>query len=74
MTTDELGRAVVETVALAEQTDPDELPEPLCAVVDPDALDRLFRETVGRVEFEYLGYRVMVTHDRTVDVVDLADR
>lgn len=58
--------AVVRAVARVADVDPDEM-EPLHGSVDPDALDRIFaptggadRRSNGSVEFDYLGYRVVV--------------
>ncbi|MFC4550266.1 MULTISPECIES: HalOD1 output domain-containing protein [Halorussus] len=76
-----MSRSVVETVAELEDTDPLKLP-PLARFVDPDALDRLFgpsfdgtrREVVGRVEFDYAGYRIRVEADGTVAVRPVAGR
>ena len=67
-----LGETVVETVADAEDTDPVKIRPVLAEVVDPDALDALFRTESGRVTFDYCGYRVTVSADRTVDVTPLA--
>lgn len=58
--------AVVRAVAGVAGVDPVEM-EPLHRSVDPEALDRIFAPTAeadsraeGRVEFDYLGYRVVV--------------
>lgn len=59
---------VVEAVATATETDPNEL-EPLYSAVDPDALDALFADTgtpgsrAGHVEFTYCGFEVVVSRD-----------
>ena len=70
-TVDEASRRVVESVADAAGTAPTALPS-LTDVVDPDALDALFSgdRTDGEVSFRYAGYRVTVTADRRVTVVD----
>ena len=67
----ETSRAVVAAVAEAAGTAPTALPS-LTDVVDPDALDALFSgdRTDGEVSFRYAGYRVTVTADRRVTVVD----
>lgn len=69
---------VVEAVAEAEGVDPVEL-EPLCKVIDTDALESLFRPqlTVGAVpdpesvaRFEYCGYEVTVSAVGTVSLTE----
>jgi len=64
-----VSTAVIEAVAEAAETEPDELPV-LTNVVDPDALDALFAgsETTGSVQFQYAGYDVTVSADRTIQV------
>lgn len=75
---DELpSEAVYSVVAAVSDRPPLEL-EPLANVVDPDALDRLFgRPSSGfsarRAEFEYCGYRVVVTADAVRVHVDEAE-
>ncbi|WP_135820177.1 HalOD1 output domain-containing protein [Halostella litorea] len=65
---------VVESVAEAEGVDPVDLTPPLNDVVDLDALDALFApvggvpRAVGRVEFRYDGYVVVVEADGSVTV------
>lgn len=61
--------AVVQAVAAAAETSPEELP-PLTDVVDPDALDVLFSSTgtSGSIRFRYAGYHVTVFSDGTVTV------
>lgn len=61
---------VLEAIADREGTDPLEFDELLAEALDPDALDGLFRpgQTAGRVEFPYLGYRVVVHADGSVDL------
>ncbi|MEY7849186.1 HalOD1 output domain-containing protein [Natrarchaeobius sp. A-rgal3] len=61
---------VVDALASATDTDPLDL-EPLYDVVDPEALDQLFRDDVdvsGRVQFSYDGHAVEVGSDGTVTV------
>ncbi|WP_436931461.1 HalOD1 output domain-containing protein [Halosimplex halobium] len=67
--------AVVRRVADREGVDPGELATPLYSVVDPEALDALFRPgdadalaARGAVHFEYLGYEVRVDADGDVAV------
>ncbi len=64
--------AVVRAVAGAEGVDPVDLDVRLYDVLDPDALDRLFRgdSTVGRVEFTYTGYEVAVHADGRLELAD----
>ena len=61
--------AVVQAVAAAAETPPDELP-PLTDVVDPDALDALCAEsdTSGCIAFSYCGYTVTVGIDGAVSI------
>jgi hypothetical protein len=64
-----LSATVVEAVAAAEHVSPSRLEPPLYRVVDPDALDALFRKGVrGTVRFEYGDHLVEVTADGTVSV------
>ncbi|WP_135302229.1 HalOD1 output domain-containing protein [Haloarcula amylovorans] len=67
-----LSDAVFEAVAAREGIDPTELPEPMFPLIDPDALDSLFRRGTGRVAFEYLDYEVTVesSGDISVDALD----
>jgi len=64
---DSATQAVVMAVASEAGTDPMEM-EPLQTAVDPDSLNSLFRTgsgsrrpVTGRVEFDYLGYRVVLS-------------
>lgn len=61
---------VLTAIGDREGTDPMEFDELLADVLDPDALDDLFRPgmTAGRVEFEYLGYHVVVHADGGVEL------
>lgn len=68
--TDSISLRVIDALADATNTDASEL-EPLYDVVDPEALDQLFRSDSGgdvRVEFEYHGMLVDVRGDGTVTV------
>ncbi|WP_380676859.1 HalOD1 output domain-containing protein [Salinigranum sp. GCM10025319] len=61
---------VVAAVAAVDGIEPSELTE-LAAVVDPDALDRLFetgRATSGFVRFEFAGHEVTVHDDAHLTV------
>ncbi|WP_227357339.1 HalOD1 output domain-containing protein [Haladaptatus salinisoli] len=69
-----LTERVVTAVTDAADTSPDEL-GPLYAVVDPEALDRLFAPTTqgdtrtdGHVTFAYAGYQVTVTSDCMIEL------
>lgn len=65
--------SVVEAIAEAEGVEPSALHPPLYQVVDPDALDALFKTdgsmAVGnRVSFVYRGYRVVVEDQGRISV------
>jgi hypothetical protein len=60
--------AVVSALAAAENVRADELTPPLYDVIDPEALENLFRNTSGRVTFEYDEYHVTVDDDHTVEI------
>lgn len=68
---------VVSRVADLKGCDPVDL-SPLHEILDPDALDALFRPLQdgtsrvgeGFVRFEYEGYRVTVTGDGEIDAVE----
>lgn len=59
---------VASALAAHENVDVDELAPPLYDVIDPEALEDLFRDTTGRVTFEYREYGVTVDDDYTVEV------
>jgi hypothetical protein len=61
-----VSEAVLTAVAEREGVAEHELRPPLYDVINPEALDALFREATGSVTFEYLGYRVTVDSDCTV--------
>lgn len=64
---------VVQTVAVASNTAPLDLP-PLYQFVDPDALDDLINElNSGDVRLQYAGHVVTVYSDGTIDVSDTSD-
>jgi len=58
---------VVEAVADELDVDPMDL-DPLIEVIDPDALDTLFKgqNRSGEIRFSYSGYRVIVQEDGQV--------
>lgn len=62
---------ILAAVAEKEGVDEVELETPMYEVIDPDALESLFRDTRGTVIFEYLEYEVKVDHDHTVEVFPL---
>lgn len=59
---------VVEAVAEREGVAPIELDEPLHNVIDAEAIDRLFKQTSGKVVFDYCGYEIAVVHDGQVEI------
>lgn len=70
---------VVRNVAVYSNRTPLDLP-PLSDVIDPDAIDALFAATTGghtrpggTVEFDYAGYRVTISSDRSVSLEETAD-
>ncbi|MDG5759344.1 hypothetical protein QA600_08315 [Natronococcus sp. A-GB1] len=70
-------RAIIEAVAEHEGVDVTAIEppayEPLYAVVDPEALDALFRSdpsTELSLSFEYAGYDITVSGNGRVDVTD----
>lgn len=56
---------VIEAVARREDISPASLQPPLYEVIDPDALDEIFRSAHDRtrVIVEYYGYEIEVTPD-----------
>lgn len=65
-----MAGAVVYLVTVAIGEEPDQM-EPLYEVVDPDALDELFRSresSTNRVEFQYAGCDVTAISDGVVRV------
>ena len=65
-----LSNAVISAVAEREGVKRSAVSQPLYEVVDPDALDMLFRNGDGQVRFEYCGYEVTVDADRNVTLRD----
>ena len=68
-----LSTAVLAAVAERRGIPEDELPQPLYDSVDPDALDALFRNSRGRVTFEYLEYVVTVDTDHNVELTPIQE-
>lgn len=58
---------ITASVASLEDVAPHEL-RPLYEVIDPEALESLFRQTRGQLTFEYLDYEVTVYHDYSVKI------
>lgn len=72
--------AVITAVANAKDVDPTELDQRLNDVIDPDALDRIFRDngtgrgrSNGHVSFLLDGYEVVVTASGQVTVKNSED-
>lgn len=69
-----LSTSVVFAVSMATGTDPLELDEPLSEVLDPGALDSVFRPPVddeievATVSFQYQGKAVTVRSDGLIEV------
>jgi hypothetical protein len=59
---------VISRVAEAEGVDERELRRPLYDVVDPDALNDIFRDGRGEVSFEYVGYAVTISYGAVTEV------
>jgi hypothetical protein len=59
---------VASALAAREDVRVDELSPPLYDVIDPEALEELFRDTSGRVTFEYRDYEVTVDDEYTVEI------
>ena len=67
----DLATSVLDAVGRVENVDPTALDDSLFEAIDGDALDRLFRDTTGRVTFEYHGYEVTVTSEADVSVAPM---
>lgn len=63
---------VVEAVADELDVDPTDLENPLSDVIDPDALDAIFKGQgrSGVIRFSYYGCRVVVQEDGQVTVTE----
>lgn len=68
-----LSEAIVAAVAKREGIEVTELSKPLYDVIDPEALDELFRDTRGKVAFTYLGYVVTVDDRANVNLEPITD-
>jgi adenosylmethionine-8-amino-7-oxononanoate aminotransferase len=62
------SEAVLYKIADQENIDAENLNHSLVEVIDPDALDELFRGNTGSVSFEYHGYLVTVDHSGKVSL------
>lgn len=61
-----LSLAVIDCISKADGGGPDTRP-PLYEVVDPEALNNLFREqNTGEVTFTYLNYKITVNGDAVI--------
>lgn len=74
------SRAIIDAIAAHEDVDVTDVepPEfdPLYTVVNPEALDELFRnphDNTAHVAFEYEGYEIVVHSDGRVEVRDPSD-
>lgn len=67
---DDIGWAVVTAVAEAKNIDPMELEPPLASVIDPDALNSLFKKDlkIGHITFRYSDCEITIHSDGTVNV------
>lgn len=63
---------VIRAVSDRKGIDPTALQPPLYDAINPEALDSLFetRDTDGRVEFHWLGYRIVVFSSGSVRVIE----
>ncbi|MFP8890960.1 HalOD1 output domain-containing protein [Natrialbaceae archaeon A-CW2] len=67
--TGSMSMRVIDAIAAEAGVDPLELDTPLFEAVNPEALDRLFRDEVNcRVTFDYDEYEITVSNDGTVTV------
>lgn len=69
-TQNDIGWAVVTAVAKAKNIDPMDLEPPLASVIDPDALNSLFKKDlrIGHITFQYSDCEVTIHSDGTVNV------
>lgn len=68
---DDVAHAVVAAVADRKGVDETDLDPRLNSVVDPDALNAVFKDGTGRLSFEYHGFRVTVDSGSGVDLEPL---
>lgn len=66
------AKAVLAAVAAKEGTDPEALSPPLAETIDPDAIERLLRdssaESNAAVRFNYRGHDIVVDADGDVEI------
>jgi hypothetical protein len=67
-TREDVTSAVASALADQENVHASELSPPLYDVIDPEALAELFRDTRGRVTFEYGEYIVTVDDEYAVEI------
>ena len=65
-----MAESILSRIADHEGVEPETLDPPLYRVIDPEALEELFRDTTGRVAFSYHGYDVTVDDEGFVVVAD----
>jgi hypothetical protein len=65
-----LSETVVAAVAEYKGVDAVELDPPLYRAIDPDALDRLFRESRGTVRLNIWGCAITIDDDGVVTVTE----
>lgn len=65
---DSLSMRVVEAVAESTGVEPTQLQPPLYDVINPEALDSLFRNGDGSVTFSYCGRTVTVTNQAEITI------
>lgn len=66
--TESLSLQVVEAVAESTGVEPTQLQPPLYDVINPEALDSLFRNGDGSVTFDYCGRTVTVTNQAEITI------
>lgn len=65
-----VSQSVVKAIAEAKDVKPRKLTPPLCEVIDPDALEKLFahKSATGKVVFNYNSCEVSVFSDGYISV------
>ncbi|WP_435159530.1 HalOD1 output domain-containing protein [Haladaptatus sp. DFWS20] len=58
--------AVVKAVAEEKGCEPTRLTPPLYDVIDPDALDMMYRRASPQTVFEFAGYEVTIQPDKSI--------
>ena len=66
-----MSLAIIAAIAERESCKPCDITPPLYEVINPEALDALFRTNTGRVCFIYRGYIVSVDAERQVDLTPI---